>query len=202
MLKVQAPDEPVTDRRRYGPFTRAVQRVGQARSFTAVVRYAGSELDRLVYRASRGRITLSGPSLPMMLLTTRDRKTGEPRTVPVFYVRDGHNLVATDENFESVGGGSWPANLRADPQVTIQIGSTLTSYRARPATAEETDRTMQQLLYIWPAYDTYLQRSDTRQVIVFEPLHGSVYQPSAAGIEWLPPDVGGLDEGQAHASGY
>jgi len=202
MLKVQAPDEPVTDRRRYGPFTRAVQRVGQARSFTAVVRYAGSELDRLVYRASRGRITLSGPSLPMMLLTTRDRKTGEPRTVPVFYVRDGHNLVATDENFESVGGGSWPANLRADPQVTIQIGSTLTSYRARPATAEETDRTMQQLLYIWPAYDTYLQRSDTRQMIVFEPLHGSVYRPSAAGIEWLPPDVGGLDEGQAHASGY
>ena len=202
MLKVQAPDEPVTDRRRYGPFTRAAQRVGQARSFTAVVRYAGSELDRLVYRASRGRITLSGPSLPMMLLTTRDRKTGEPRTVPVFYVRDGHNLVATDENFESVGGGSWPANLRADPQVTIQIGSTLTSYRARPATAEETDRTMQQLLYIWPAYDTYLQRSDTRQVIVFEPLHGSVHRPSAAGIEWLRPEVGGLDEGQAHASGY
>ena len=103
MLKVQAPDQPVTDRRRYGPFTRAVQRVGQARLFTVVVRYAGSELDRVLYRASRGRITLSGPSLPMMLLTTRDRKTGEPRTVPVFYLRDGHNLVATDENFESAG---------------------------------------------------------------------------------------------------
>jgi len=202
MSNVQAPDQPVTDRRRYGPFTRAVQRVGQARLFSVVVRSAGYELDRVLYRASRGRITLSGPSLPMMLLTTRDRKTGEPRTVPVFYVRDGHNLVATDENFESVGGGSWPANLRADPQVTIQIGSTLTSYRARPATAEETDRTMQQLLYIWPAYDTYLQRSDTRQVIVFEPLHGSVHRPSAAGIEWLRPEVGGLDEGQAHASGY
>jgi deazaflavin-dependent oxidoreductase (nitroreductase family) len=129
-----------------------------------------------------------------MLLTTRDRKTGEPRTVPVFYLRDGHNLVATYENFESAGGGGWPGNLRADPRVTIQIGSTVTSYRARPATAEETDRTMQELLFIWPAYDTYLQRSDTRQVIVFEPLHGSVHRPSAAGIEWLRPDVGGLDE--------
>ena len=202
MSKVQAPDLPVTDRRRYGPFTRAVQRVGQARSLTVVVRYAGSELDRVLYRASRGRITLSGPSLPMMLLTTRDRKTGEPRTVPVFYLRDGHNLVATYENFESAGGGSWPANLRADPRVTIQIGSTVASYRARPATAEETDRMMQELLSVWPAYDTYLQRSDTRQVIVFEPLHGSVHQPSAAGIEWLRPGVGGLDEGQAHASGY
>ena len=61
---------------------------------------------------------------------------------------------------------------------------------------------MQELLSIWPAYDTYLQRSDARQVIVFEPLHGSVHRPSAAGIEWLRPDVGGLDEGQADASGY
>jgi hypothetical protein len=87
MSKVQAPDLPVTDRRRYGPFTRAVQRVGQARSFTVVVTSAGSKLDRVLYRASRGRITLSGPSLPIMLLTTRDRKTGEPRTVPVFYLR-------------------------------------------------------------------------------------------------------------------
>jgi deazaflavin-dependent oxidoreductase (nitroreductase family) len=69
--------------------------------------------------------------------------------------------VATYENFESAGGGSWPGNLRADPRVTIQIGSTVASYRARPATAEETDRTMQELLSIWPAYDTYLQRSDT-----------------------------------------
>jgi predicted ATPase len=33
--------------------------------------------------------------LPRGLMTTRDRKTGEPRTVPVFYQRDGHNLVAT-----------------------------------------------------------------------------------------------------------
>ena len=83
MSKLQAPDRRVPDRRRYGSFTRAVQRVGQARSFTVAMRYAGTKLDRVLYRASRGRITLSGPSLPIMLLTTRDRKTGEPRTVPV-----------------------------------------------------------------------------------------------------------------------
>jgi deazaflavin-dependent oxidoreductase (nitroreductase family) len=128
MSKVQAPDQLVTDRRYYGPFIRAVQRVGQARSFTVVVTYAGSKLDRVLCRASRGRITLSGPSPPMMLLTTRDRKTREPRTVPAFYLRDGHNLAATYENFESAEGGSWPANLRADPRVTIQIGSTVASY--------------------------------------------------------------------------
>ena len=198
MSKLQAPDRRVPDRRRYGSFTRAVQRVGQARSFTVAMRYAGTKLDRVLYRASRGRITLSGPSLPIMLLTTRDRKTGEPRTVPVFYVRHGHNLVATDENFESAGSGSWPGNLRSDPRVTIQIGSTVASYRARPATAEEIDHTMQELRSIWPAYDTYLQRTDTRQAFVFEPLYGSLHRPSAAGIEWLRPQVGRAGEGSIH----
>jgi F420H(2)-dependent quinone reductase len=81
----------------YGP---PVEQVGRRSGRAAP---GGSKLDRVLYRASRGRITLSGPSLPMMLLTTRDRKTGEPRTVPVFYLRDGHNLVATYENFESAG---------------------------------------------------------------------------------------------------
>ena len=202
MSKLQAPERPGTDRRRYRPFTRAVQRIGQARSFTAAMRYVGSTLDRVLYRASRGRITLSGPSLPIMLLTTRDRTTGQPRTVPVVYVRDGHNLLATFETFDSAGDGGWLGNLRVDPRVTIQIGSTFASYRARPATADEINHTRQELLSIWPAYQTYLQRTDTRQAFVFEPLHGSLQQPSAAGIEWLRPQAGEVDEGQDRASGY
>src|SRR5215475_6794182 len=160
---------PLTNGRRYGLLTRAVQRVGRVRSFTFVIRYAGSKLDRVLYRTSGGRITLTGPSLPTMLLTTRGRKTGKPRTTPVFYVRDGRNLVAACENFGLAAPASWPGNLRADPLATIQIGSTVASYRARPATKEEIDRAMPQLLSVWPAHDTYLRRTGTRYVFVFEP---------------------------------
>jgi len=117
MSKLQAPDLPVVDR--YRRLSRAVHRVGRSRSFTEAMRHVGTRLDRVLYRASHGRITVSGPSLPIMLLTTRDRKTGEPRTVPVFYARDRHNLVASYDNFQSAGGGSWSGNLRADPRVTI-----------------------------------------------------------------------------------
>jgi deazaflavin-dependent oxidoreductase (nitroreductase family) len=133
-------------RRRYGRYDRVLQRFGHVRPFTFVIRYAGSKVDRALYRASRGRVTLAGPSLPTMLLTTRGRRTGEPRTVPVFYVRDGDNLVAASENFGLAAAASWPGNLRADPYVTIQVGSTSASYRARPATAAEVDRAMPRLL--------------------------------------------------------
>ena len=100
MSKLRLPEPPpLADSARYGRFTRAVQRLGHVRSFTVAIRSAGSKLDRVLYRGSGGRITLTGPSLPTMLLTTRGRKTGQPRTVTVFYVRDGHNLVAACENF-------------------------------------------------------------------------------------------------------
>jgi deazaflavin-dependent oxidoreductase (nitroreductase family) len=171
MSKLHLPElPPLADSPRYGRFTRAVQRLGHVRSFTVAIRYAGSKLDRVLYRASGGRITLPGPGLPTMLLTTRGRNTGKPRTVPVFYVRDGHNLVAVCENFGLATPASWPGNLRADPLATIQIGSMVASYRARPATKEEIERAMPRLLSVWSAHDTYLQRTGIRYIFVFEPV--------------------------------
>ena len=115
ILKLHLPElPPLADGPRYGWFTCAVQRLGHVRSFAVAIRYGGSTLDRVLYRASGGRITLGGPSLPTMLLTTRGRKTGKPRTVPVFYVRDGRNLVVACENLGLPTPAGWPGNLRAD----------------------------------------------------------------------------------------
>jgi deazaflavin-dependent oxidoreductase (nitroreductase family) len=179
---------PSTNGPRYGPFTRALQRLGHVRPFTIATRYAGSKLDRVLYRTTGGRITLTGPNLPTMLLTTRGRKTGKPRTVPVFYVRDGRNVVAACENFGLTTPAGWPANLRADPSVTIQIGSTVASYRARPATDEETARAMPRLLSVWPAHDTYLRRTGVRYVFVFEPVPDLEGQPETGAVGLVCPD--------------
>ena len=61
------------------------------------------------------RITILGP---MMLLTVRGRKTGEPRTIPVdVYERDGrHFLVATH------GEGNWVYNLRMARTGMLSLG--------------------------------------------------------------------------------
>jgi len=61
------------------------------------------------------RITILGP---MMLLTVRGRKTGDPRTIPVdLYERDGrHFLIATH------GEGNWVYNLRLARQGILSPG--------------------------------------------------------------------------------
>ena len=71
MPNQSTPDRPVTDRRRYRRYTRAVHQAGQLRPVTAALSYARSRLDPILYHATRGRLTLTGPSQPTMLLTTR-----------------------------------------------------------------------------------------------------------------------------------
>jgi deazaflavin-dependent oxidoreductase (nitroreductase family) len=108
-----------------------------------------------------------------MLLTTTGRKSGKERTVPVYYVRDGKSLVAVCEDFGLETASSWPKNLLADPTARVEIDGVVASYLSRLATAEEADRNMLKLIEMWPAHDTYVKRSGTRQVFIFEPVSSS-----------------------------
>ena len=109
------------------------------------------------------------PTMPTMLLTTIGRKSGKERTVPIYYVRDDENLVAVCEDFGlEAASSSWPKNLLADPTARIEIDGTTARYLSRLATEEEVARNMPRLIEMWPAHDTYLKRSGTRQVFIFE----------------------------------
>src|SRR6188472_4678010 len=115
-----APDETRTQSRvgptseLYGLYLRVMRRIGHYRWFSLFMKHVGSRVDRALIRASRGRFSMSGPALPTMLLTTRGRRSGKDRTVPLHYVRDGKNLVAACENFGLKAASSWPKNLLAD----------------------------------------------------------------------------------------
>lgn len=154
----------------YQLYLRVMRRVGHYRWFSLLMKHAGSRVDQVLIRSSGGRLSLGGPQMPTMLLTTRGRRSGKERTVPLFFVRDGKNLVAVCENFGLDAASSWPRNLLADPNARIEIDGATTNYLSRPATAEEVTRNMPRLIEMWPAHDTYLHRSGTRHVIVFEPV--------------------------------
>lgn len=154
----------------YQLYLRATRQLGHYRWFSVFMKRIGSRVDRTLIHASRGRLSVSGPAMPTMLLTTTGRKSGKERTVPVYYVRDGKNLVAVCEDFGLDTASSWPKNLLADPTARIEIDGTTASYESRLATDEEADRNMPKLIEMWPAHDTYVKRSGTRQVFVFEPV--------------------------------
>lgn len=124
-----------------------------------------TRIDRVLYPLTGGRLLSTGPVLyPTLLLTTTGRRSGRPRTTPLFYVRDGDRLLLA-----SSIRGAWARNLLEHPDVTAQVGRRRGGYRAREASAEEVERWWPRFVAFWPPYDDYAERSGTRFVYVLEP---------------------------------
>ena len=85
---------------------------------------AGNAIVSLFARAGIG---------PIQLLSTRDRRTGEPHTTPVVAVEEGGKrwLVAP---YGTVG---WVRNVRADGRVRLRYGRTTDEYAIREVGADE-----------------------------------------------------------------
>lgn len=61
------------------------------------VKHIMSPLDQTIVRVSHGRIPpLSSFALPTLLLTTVGRRSGQDRTVPLVYVREGGAFVVAN----------------------------------------------------------------------------------------------------------
>ena len=148
-----------------------LQRIGATRAGVWVIKHLVSPIDRWLYRRTGGRrVTTGRPMGPILLLTTKGRKTGKDRTSPVFYMRDANRVVLCNVNPGFERPNPWTLNLRANPVARAQIGSEIATYRAREATQEEVERYWLQLVKIWPAYQTHFDRSGQRVIFVLEPI--------------------------------
>ena len=112
--------------------------------------------------------TLEGK--PVVILTTRGRKSGAVRKTPLMRVEDGGRYVVV----ASMGGAPqhpvWYLNLLASPEVTVQDGANVMELRARPATPAERDEWWPRATAAWPAYDEYQKNTDrVIPVVILEP---------------------------------
>ena len=74
----------------------------------------------------------------LVLLTTKGRRSGEPRTTPMMFHRDGDRVLVIASNVGAAAHPEWYRNLAADPHVTVEIGDE--TYPALATTTEDTDR--------------------------------------------------------------
>ncbi|HEU4673135.1 MAG TPA: nitroreductase/quinone reductase family protein [Candidatus Limnocylindrales bacterium] len=83
-------------------------------------------------RAHDGHPT-SGPLAghPLMLMTATGARTGEPRRAILTYSRQGGVYVVAGTAGGSPTTPAWVANVRANPDVTIEIGARRFQARAR-----------------------------------------------------------------------
>jgi deazaflavin-dependent oxidoreductase (nitroreductase family) len=123
--------------------------------------------DRWLLRRTGGRWSVTGrKALPSMLLTTTGRKSGEPRTTPLLYAPDGDGFIVVGSNWGQAHHPAWTGNLLARPEATAAIGTDEIPVRAELATGAERDRLWTIVAALWPAYNTYADRSG-RDIRVF-----------------------------------
>jgi len=119
------------------------------------------------YRESGGELGhdwKEGTSI--LLLTTKGRKSGEPRTTPLIYgtAGDAYVVVASKGGADEPPG--WYVNLEADPDVEVQVRDDAFAARARVATPEEKPALWQQMIGEWPYYEDYQRKTDREIPIV------------------------------------
>jgi deazaflavin-dependent oxidoreductase (nitroreductase family) len=93
-----------------------------------------------LYEQSDGRIGASLGGRPMLLLRTIGRRSKEPRTAALLYVRDGDAYAVIASKGGSPRHPGWFHNLVANPDVEIQVGRERFPVRARVAEGKERAR--------------------------------------------------------------
>jgi deazaflavin-dependent oxidoreductase (nitroreductase family) len=119
------------------------------------------------YRATGGRIGhrfLRGA--PVCLVEHVGRKSGEERTSPLIYGRDGDDVILVASKGGHRRHPAWLLNLRANPRATVQIWGERWPVLAREAEEEERERLWSLMTEIWPSYDGYQARTKRRIPIV------------------------------------
>lgn len=134
------------------------------------VRRSASRLHAALYRATGGRPGRGR----YLLLTTRGRRSGLARTVPLNYVADDGRWSVLAANGGAARDPGWLHNLRADRQARLQIGGVAIEVRARVASGAERQRLLARLQAAGPLYRRCgpAPRRDLA-VVVLEPREGA-----------------------------
>ena len=117
-------------------------------------------LHRSIYRATSGRLMGEMGNMRVLLLTTRGRRSGRQRTIPLTYLeRDGRIVLVA-----SAGGSdrhpAWLLNLQADPSAEVQIGRATQTMKAEVASPETRARLWPQIISDFPNYGAYQEKTE------------------------------------------
>lgn len=108
--------------------------------------------------------------IPVALLTTTGRKTGQPRVSPLYFHRDGDRVVVAASRGGSDKTPMWYLNLKANPKVQVQIKDEVLDLTARDATDEERTKYWAKLVEMYPGYEDYQSWTDrVIPLVVCEP---------------------------------
>jgi F420H(2)-dependent quinone reductase len=124
-------------------------------------------------RRSKGRLRFGfffGGDMPVLALTTKGRKSGEPRSSVVAYIEEGDAYAVVASNAGANRPPAWWLNLREDPTAEIDVKGDRLRVRAREADGDEYDRLWKQFADANESYERYRSYTDRRlPIVLLEP---------------------------------
>lgn len=130
-----------------------------------------SRLSTFLYRRGGGEgLGSAFHNIPVALLTTTGRKSGQPRVSPLYFLRDGDRVIVAASKVGAEKNPMWYLNLKANPKVSVQIKKEVLDLTARDATADERANYWPQLVKMYPSYEDYQSWTDrTIPIVICDP---------------------------------
>jgi len=122
------------------------------------------------FRKNHGKVGGNFEGAPLLLINHKGAKTGKARTNPVMYLKDGNRYLV----FASKGGHpthpDWYHNLKAHPDVKIEVGDQTIEVHAEELTGQERDRLYAKQSGLYPQFANYQKNTKrTIPIIAFTP---------------------------------
>ena len=141
------------------------------------------EMDTRSVRLAAGLIRLTKGRIArlwrrqVLLLTTRGRKSGKERTVPLQFFPDGDDMIVVAANSGMPSPPGWYFNLTACPWARVEVGDRTLRVHAEGLSVEEAAAFWPAVLQIAPDYAKYPRRTTRRMRLI--------RLVPATGTEWV-----------------
>lgn len=130
----------------------------------------GDEHVRL-YRETNGEQGYLWNGVPILLLTSKGRKSGEERIIPIISTQHGDSFVIIGSKGGAPAHPAWYLNVLQDPHVKVQVKGDIYEAVARTAESPEREVIWAECVKTWPSYDVYQSRTERKiPVVVLDPV--------------------------------
>ncbi len=117
------------------------------------------------FRENGGKVGGVFTGAPLLLLTSTGAKSGQPRISPLAYTTDTGNYVVIASKGGAPEHPDWFHNVRANPAVTLEVGTETFPARASVPEGQERRRLYDQMAAQMPNFAEY-QLKTTREIPV------------------------------------
>lgn len=112
------------------------------------------------FRANAGKVGGYFEGAPMVLVHHLGARTGTERVSPLVYLPDGDDLVIAATKGGHPANPDWYHNLKAHPDVTVEVGTQSFPVHAVEATGPERDDLWRRLVELRPGFADYEKKTD------------------------------------------